>query len=129
MKPLVREALSHSILLVPIALLVTGFTVLKHLATDIDIHHLDPTFFCQPLAILTFTMLVARVLVWLYILKKFDLAFAYPVTSLSYVFILCTSHYFFHEQIAIWQMLAALFIIIGVFFIYLGDRERRKVSV
>jgi drug/metabolite transporter (DMT)-like permease len=58
-------------------------------------------------------MAVATVL-WLYILKHFELSKAYPMISISYIFGMLAAIYIFHEVVPVMRWLGVLFIIIGV---------------
>ena len=51
---------------------------------------------------------------WYYALKYFDLSTAYFTQSISYIFLLFSSWYFFDEKITIPNMIGVVFIVIGV---------------
>ena len=53
-------------------------------------------------------------LTWLNALNKLDLNIAYPMLSLSFVFVFALSAFFFHEKILLIQVLGLVFIILGV---------------
>jgi len=58
--------------------------------------------------------------VWLVLLSKVDLSFAYPMLSLGYILILFTSWYFLGEQVTFYRSLGVFLIILGVFAIFKG---------
>ncbi len=61
--------------------------------------------------------LILRGVIWIVILKKHDLSSAYPLISLSYVFIILLSYFLFSEPLSIEKITGALLIIIGVLLI------------
>ena len=54
-------------------------------------------------------------LCWMVAMTKFDLSYAYPFISLSFVFVLILSGFFFHEAITFSKLMGVLFIMIGIF--------------
>ncbi|GAB4261259.1 EamA family transporter [Thermincola ferriacetica] len=67
-----------------------------------------------------YAALLLRGLVWLFILKRLPVSFAYPMMSLSFVLILVASYFVFGEAITLYKLLGSLLIIAGVFFISSG---------
>ncbi len=53
-------------------------------------------------------------ILWMYAMTKVDLSYAYPFMSLSFVFVLFLSHYFFKETITIYKIYGMLLIVAGV---------------
>jgi undecaprenyl phosphate-alpha-L-ara4N flippase subunit ArnE len=56
-------------------------------------------------------------IIWVYVLKKYDFSLAYPLVSLSYVFGLLASYFIFHETIYWTRWVGVLVILIGVFLV------------
>lgn len=54
---------------------------------------------------------------WLYVLSKWDLSKAYPLVSLGYVFTAILGYFFLNESLNIYRILGLAFIISGVIFI------------
>jgi len=52
--------------------------------------------------------------VWLILLTKVDVSYAYPMLSLGYVFVLFFSFVFLHEPLTALKLLGTLLIVIGV---------------
>jgi len=52
--------------------------------------------------------------VWLILLTKVDVSYAYPMLSLGYVFVLFFSFVFLHEPITLLKILGTILIVIGV---------------
>jgi drug/metabolite transporter (DMT)-like permease len=67
--------------------------------------------------------LFVRGVVWINILKKIDLSIAYPITSISIVFVMIISHFLFNESITINKILGSVFIIAGSIIITLTDKK------
>lgn len=53
-------------------------------------------------------------LLWLVVLSKTKLSFAYPITSINFVLVLIASYYLFGEKLAVTQYLGVGLIIFGV---------------
>jgi multidrug transporter EmrE-like cation transporter len=51
---------------------------------------------------------------WMFVLTKFELSYAYPFTSLSFVLVLVASYLIFAESITITKLIGVAFIIVGV---------------
>jgi drug/metabolite transporter (DMT)-like permease len=56
-------------------------------------------------------------IIWVYVLKKYDFSLAYPLVSLSYVFGMLASYFIFHETIYWTRWVGVLIILIGVFLV------------
>lgn len=59
-------------------------------------------------------------LVWLYVLSRMELSFAYPFVALNYVLILLGSYFLFKETITLHKMIGVVVIVIGVYLISRG---------
>ncbi len=53
-------------------------------------------------------------LCWVAAMTKFDLSYAYPFMSLSFVFVLVLSGFFFHEPVTMTKALGVIFIMAGI---------------
>lgn len=52
--------------------------------------------------------------IWLVLLSKVEVSFAYPMLSLGYIFLLLLSAFFFHEQITPIRIMGVILIVLGV---------------
>lgn len=59
-------------------------------------------------------------LVWLYVLSRMELSFAYPFVALNYVLILFGSYFLFKETITPLRVVGVVVIIIGVYLVSRG---------
>ena len=59
-------------------------------------------------------------LIWLYVLSRMELSFAYPFVALNYVLILFGSYFLFKETITPLKIVGVAVIIIGVFLVARG---------
>jgi drug/metabolite transporter (DMT)-like permease len=59
----------------------------------------------------------AGALLWLAVLAREELSYAYPLSSLGYLAVLIGAALFFHEQISLSRIIGVLIIMAGVFFI------------
>lgn len=56
-------------------------------------------------------------LIWIKVLSKVELSYAYPMVSLGYVLVMIFSYFFFKENITLSRILGTALIILGVIFI------------
>ena len=67
--------------------------------------------------------------IWLYVLTRADLSFAYPFIAISYIAVILIGPLVFKEVIDIWKILAIVLIILGVFSMTMSERaEESKES-
>lgn len=59
-------------------------------------------------------------LVWLYVLSRLDLSFAYPFVALNYVLILFGSYFLLKETITLVKVIGVAVIVLGVYLISRG---------
>ena len=59
-------------------------------------------------------------LIWLYVLSRMELSFAYPFVALNYVLILFGSYFLLKETITLHKMIGVVVIIIGVYLVAKG---------
>lgn len=71
----------------------------------------------SPLVVLGLFLYGLSALVWLVVLSRVDLSFAYPMIGLSYVLVLVISSLFLKEQVGLIRWLGAAIIILGVILI------------
>lgn len=67
--------------------------------------------------IIGYVSLIVRGILWIYVIKKLPISFAYPFMSLSFVLILLPSTLYFKESISINNIIGSLIIILGIVFI------------
>ena len=56
-------------------------------------------------------------IIWMYILKRFELSVAYPLISISYIFGMLASVFIFKEVVPVTRWIGVGFIMIGVIFL------------
>lgn len=54
---------------------------------------------------------------WVFVLSKNELSFAYPLMSLTYIFVTIAGIYVFQEQVTLLRWVGIAFILLGVFII------------
>ncbi len=77
-------------------------------------------------SLLSYICLLSRGFLWIFIIRRMRLVFAYPVLSLNYILVLLVSHFFFQEEIVNANLFGAGFITAGVVLIGIGERQNRK---
>lgn len=63
------------------------------------------------------TIYVASVTIWLMVLSRSDVSFAYPLSSLGYVLTAIAAAMLLGEQVTVLRMAGILFIVLGVFLV------------
>jgi drug/metabolite transporter (DMT)-like permease len=100
-------------------LMVAGQTLWKLGARDKDIHSLGQLLrlFGNPYILAGLAVYVCASVLWIYVLNKAELSFAYPIQSAAFIFALLIGVSFFKEQLTVWKIAGVLVICIGVFLI------------
>lgn len=57
------------------------------------------------------------IILWMYILKKYEFSIVYPLTSISFIFGLLAAQWILHESIPVTRWIGVAFIVIGIFFV------------
>ncbi len=68
----------------------------------------------DPWIIVSLGLAFVAALFWMLALTKFQLSFAYPFTSLSFILVLICSAWFFHEPFTIYKIASLAFITVGL---------------
>jgi len=107
----------YLLVLIPIFFVVVGQTLSKYGAQEIK----KSDTILNVYIILGYTSLLLRGFIWILILKKIKLSFAYPLMSVTFILILAISYFLFNEEITFYNMLGSFLIMGGVAFISLGE--------
>jgi len=68
----------------------------------------------NPLFLLAVALYVLGFVIWLIVLSKLDLSYAYPILALSYCLVPVISHYLFGEQVSPMRWIGIAIICVGV---------------
>jgi drug/metabolite transporter (DMT)-like permease len=71
----------------------------------------------KPLIFTGFVLFGLSSILWLSVISKYQLSYAYPMVSIGYILTLILSKVFLNEQINLYRMIGTLLIVSGVFFI------------
>ncbi len=80
-----------------------------------------PRMFTNPAVLGGISIYVLSTVLWLWVLSRVPLSFAYPCISISYIIIIVAGKFVFRERIDGWKIAAIVLILIGV--IALGFSE------
>jgi len=83
-----------------------------------------PKMFSNLFVLLGIAIYLLSTVLWLWVLSKVPLSFAYPMISLSYVIIIIAGKWIFKERIDIWKITAIVLILAGV--VALGYSEPKQ---
>jgi len=114
------------LLLLAISLSVTGEFLLKAGMNQVGVLSLTPKdfvsgllrAFSNPRILAGFVLIFAGSLIWLAVLSRVDLSWAYPMLSLGYLFVVLTSWFFLGEAFSLLRVMGTVFVCLGVFFIF-----------
>lgn len=56
-------------------------------------------------------------LCWMYVLTKFQLSYAYPFTTITFVLVIVSSILLFKEPLTLYKLIGVILISLGIFFI------------
>lgn len=70
-----------------------------------------------PFVLLGVSIYGISLIIWLFIISKVDLSFAYSLVALTFVFLLLFSRIFLHENISLLRAIGAALIILGIIFV------------
>jgi drug/metabolite transporter (DMT)-like permease len=70
--------------------------------------------FFNPWILSGFIAAFLAALCWMAAMTKFDLSYAYPFMSLSFIFVLILSNVFFQEPITLAKVVGILFVVLGI---------------
>jgi multidrug transporter EmrE-like cation transporter len=114
------------LLLFAISLSVTGEFLLKAGMNQVGMLSLTPRgfmagllrAFSNPRILAGFAFIFSGSLIWLAVLSRVDLSWAYPMLSLGYLFVVLTSWFFLGEAFSFPRVVGTLFICLGVYLIF-----------
>ena len=112
--------------MIPITLIVVGQSLAKVGTSYIDLSNFSIGHVFNIFIIVAFICLLLRGLVWLVLMRTFDLAFIYPFISVSYILILIVSYFAFDEVVTAGKIAGSCMITFGVFFISLAERRNKS---
>ena len=110
------------LLLVGIALSVSGELLLKHGMNQFGVLDLRPAtlvqtlfrVFTQPAVFFGFVLIFAASIFWLAVISRVDLSYAYPLLAFGYVVTALLSRVFFAEAISLTRWAGIIVICVGV---------------
>lgn len=73
--------------------------------------------FSNPYVLAGFILYGLSALVWMIVLSRVEVSWAYPMVSFSYVVVVVASRFLFHEDVDLVRILGTLVICVGVFLV------------
>lgn len=77
-------------------------------------------------SLISYICLISRGFLWIFIIRRMRLVFAYPVMSINYILVLLVSYFVFHEEIVSTNLAGAGLISLGVILIGFGEKYNRR---
>lgn len=115
-------ALAYWLVLIPIAIMTAGQTFSK-LGADLIASGEGVV---NRYVMLGYAMLVLRGVIWVFLLSKLKLLFAYPLMSSTYVLVLLIAAHLFDEVITPSNIAGSLLIMLGITLLSLGEARLRR---
>ncbi len=114
------------LLLFAISLSVPGEFLLKLGMNQVGMPSLTPRgfvsgllrAFSNPRILAGFALIFCGSLIWLAVLSRVDLSWAYPMLSLGYLFVVLTSWFFLGETFSLLRVMGTVFVCLGVLLIF-----------
>lgn len=104
-----------------IFILVAGQVAFKFATRSIPEGETNPLrLLLNPIILAALSLYGVGALLWILVLKRFPLSVAYPVLSITYIFVMIAAALFFQEQITIQKVAGAVIIMIGIFVLSRG---------
>lgn len=116
----------YFLVLIPITLIVIGQSLAKIGASYIQLNNFSISQVLNIFIIVAFICLMLRGLVWLVLLRMFNLAFVYPSMSVSYILMLIVSYLVFNEVITVANIAGSCLIALGVFCTSLAEKDNKS---
>lgn len=63
---------------------------------------------------------LTAMLVWMYVLKRYEFSIAYPLLSISYIIGLLAAYFIFHETVPLTRWIGVCIVMVGVYLIAKG---------
>lgn len=108
----------YLLLLIPIVLIVLAQTSGKYGVMSVQENTINI------FILFSYTLMFIRSIIWMVLLKKFDLKSIYPLLSLSYVAVLFAAYFFFSEPLTMNKLLGTGVILLGISIHLYGERSR-----
>ena len=86
-----------------------------------------PKIFTNIFVLIGLGIYVLSTVLWLWVLTKVPLSFAYPCISISYIIIIIAGKFVFKEKIDIWKIAAIVLILIGVTLLGLSEPKLPEI--
>jgi multidrug transporter EmrE-like cation transporter len=116
------RVVSFLILAVAIAVNLTGETLLKHGMNQLgELHFNGPTLsraFTSPWVIGGFALVFGAAVLWLRVISREPLSWAYPMLALGYLPLLLTSREVLGEHVTVTRWLGTIVVILGVALVF-----------
>ncbi len=82
--------------------------------------HLIKLIFLDPFVFSGFFSAFIASLFWMAVMTKFNISFAYPFMSLSFIFVMFGAYYFFSEPLSFYKIIGTILVILGLVFLSRG---------
>ncbi|RKX88102.1 MAG: hypothetical protein DRP58_01255 [Spirochaetes bacterium] len=117
-----KNTLPLPVLIVPLSIMLAGQIFAKMSGNYIG----SGGSFINIYSLISYICLISRGFVWIFIIRKMRLVYAYPLMSINYILVLFVSRIFFNERIISSNLIGAGLISLGVVLIGFGEKYNRS---
>ncbi|MCD6396652.1 MAG: hypothetical protein J7L71_03870, partial [Spirochaetaceae bacterium] len=113
-----KKTLPLPVLIIPLSIMLAGQIFAKMSGNYIG----SGGSFINIYSLISYICLISRGFVWIFIIRKMRLVYAYPLMSINYILVLFVSRIFFNERIISLNLIGAGLISLGVILIGFGEK-------
>jgi len=117
-----KKTLPLPVLIIPLTIMLSGQVFAKMSGNYIS----SGGSFINLYSLISYICLISRGFIWIFIIRKMRLVYAYPLMSINYILVLFVSKIFFDERIIGSNLIGAGLISLGVVLIGLGEKWTGK---
>ncbi len=119
-----KSPLPWPVLLLPLSIMLIGQIFAKMSGMHIEFGGSILNIY----SLISYICLISRGFIWIFIVRRMRLVFAYPVMSVNYILVLLVSYFIFDEQIVSTNLIGAGLISLGVILIGFGEKNNRRAA-
>ncbi len=119
-----KSLLPWPVLLLPLSIMLIGQIFAKMSGMHIEFGGSILNIY----SLISYICLISRGFIWIFIVRRMRLVFAYPVMSVNYILVLLVSYFIFDEQIVSTNLIGAGLISLGVILIGFGEKNNRRAA-
>ena len=106
------------VLLLPLSIMLIG----QIFAKMSGIHIASGGTIVNVYSLISYICLISRGFIWIFIVRRMRLVFAYPLMSINYILVLLVSYFIFNEEVVSTNLIGTGLIGLGVILVGVGEK-------